>query len=123
MNKRPITPKMHGLIDYGFAAAQLVAPEVLGFNKKAKTLYRLFSAHLFTYSALTDYPMGIKPVLSYKAHHKIDIGNVAVLAAVTLYDGIKKDKRALPFHIGMVALAMVNVLLTDWKADPHAEEA
>jgi uncharacterized membrane protein len=122
MNKKPITPKMHGFIDYGFATMQLATPELLGFNKKAKRVYRLLSAQVFGYSALTDYPLGIKPVLSYETHHKIDIANVALMAAAAMYRGINKDKRTLAFHLGFVALAAVNVLLTDWKADPHARE-
>jgi hypothetical protein len=122
MNKKPITPKMHGLIDYGFAAIQLLAPELLGLNKKAKKVYAFFGTNLIAYNALTDHPVAVKPEISYETHHKIDVANVAILAASTLYDGIRKDKRAVAFHLGFVVLAAINVLLTDWKADSHVPQ-
>lgn len=119
MNNKPITPKMHGLIDYGFAAIQLIAPELLGLNKKAKKMYAVLGANLLAYNAVTDHPVGLKPEISYETHHKIDLANVAMMAAATMYPGIQKDKRALTFHIGFVAVAALNVLLTNWEADPH----
>jgi len=81
-----------------------------------------FGTNLIVYNALTDHPVAVKPEISYETHHKIDIVNVAILAAATMYAGIRKDKHALTFHIGSVALLAVNVLLTDWKADRNIFE-
>jgi hypothetical protein len=39
-----------------------------------------------------------------------------MLALLTAYKGIHKNKRVLAFHVGFVALGAINVLLTDWKA-------
>lgn len=117
MNTKPISPKIHGLNDYGFAAALLFAPSIFGFNKKAKKLYALLGTNLFLYNAITDHPVSVKRLISYDTHHKIDPINVAGLALPTLYKGIRKDKKALAFHIGFVTLAAINVLLTDWNAD------
>ncbi len=121
MSTKPFSPKQHGLNDYGFVALQLLVPPLLGFNKKAVKLYRFLGFNLLTYNALTDTPVGIRPVISYQTHKKIDIANVAGLAAATLLPVIRKEKKVLAFHLGFVALAAVNILLTDWDADTHQD--
>ena len=119
MNAKPITPHIHGIIDYAFAGTLLIAPSLLGLNKRAKRLYGCMAIDVAAYSALTDYPAGITPAISYDTHHKIDWVNIAGMAGATMCNDIKKDRTALAFHIGMTMLAIGNVLLTDWDADPH----
>jgi hypothetical protein len=117
MNTKPISPKVHGIIDYGFSAALLVLPQVLQLSKKAKTLYAADAFKTFLYSALTNYPLGLKRVIPFGLHRKIDIENVSGLALATLYAPVRKNKRALYFHIGMIAAAVLAISLTDWDAD------
>ena len=119
MKGKPISPKMHGIIDYAFAAILVLVPPVLNLNRKARKLYKLLGANVMVYSALTDYPAGIIPVISYQQHEKIDYANIGEFAVETLYNGIRKDKRALAFHIGITTLAVITVMLTNWDADPH----
>ena len=69
-----------------------------------------------------DHPVAVKPEISYETYHTIDIVNVAILARLQCMAGIRKDKRALTFHIGSVASPAINVLLTDWKADRNIFE-
>jgi hypothetical protein len=113
---RPITPRLHGLIDYGFVAVQALIPSLLGVNNKAVKLYQATAVNLFLYNALTDHPVSAKPLISYKTHGKIDVASVAGLALLTFYSGIRRDKKALSFHIALVSLAVINVFLTDWDA-------
>lgn len=115
MKNKPISPLAHGLIDYGFVATQLVLPPLLGVNKKAVKLFRFLGVNLGTYNALTAHGAAIKPLIPFQTHYKIDYGNVAGLALLTLHKSIRKDKKALLFHSLFVALAAANVLLTDWK--------
>ncbi len=60
MNPKPISPTKHGLIDYAFATMLLFGPDLLGFNKKAKTFYKGLGVSLLAYNALTDHPVSIK---------------------------------------------------------------
>lgn len=115
MKNKPISPLLHGLIDYGFTAAQLALPPLLGLNKKAVNLYRILGANLGAYNALTAHGAAVKPVIPFETHYRIDYGNVVGLALFGLYKGLRKDKKALLFHSVFVALAAANVLLTDWK--------
>jgi hypothetical protein len=115
---KPITPKLHGLIDYGFSAVQAFVPTLLGVNKKAVKLYQATAINLLVYNIVTDHPVSAKSLIAYKTHYKIDVANVAGLALLTFYKGIRKDKKTLAFHVALVALAAANVLLTDWDAKP-----
>ena len=119
MYTKPITPKLHGIFDYAFAATLLFAPRLLGLNKNAQNLYKLIALDVTTYSALTDYPAGLKKRISFDTHHKIDWANTAAFIALTAYKDIRKNRSALAFHIGMTSMAIGNVLLTDWDAGPH----
>ncbi len=114
MNTKLFDRKQHGINDYGFAAIQLLVPALIGCNKNAVRLHALLGANVLAYNALSDTPVGLKPLIPYKIHEKVDIATVAGLALLTFAKPIRQDKRALPFHIGLVALAAVNVLLTDW---------
>ena len=117
MNTKPFTPKIHGFNDYLYGAILLVVPPLLGLNKKAQRLYRVLGVEVMGYNAITDQPLGLTPMIDYNTtHFTIDCANVAAMALTTLYKPIKKDKRALAFNLTMVALAVVNVALTDWDA-------
>jgi len=122
MNAKPITPKMHGVMDYALASVLLLGPPALGLNNKATNVYRGLAANLFTYNALTDYPAGLKPVISLRTHKKVDIANLVTFAAAFFLKGIRQDKKALAFHAGVTAVAVSNVLLTDWDALPLLDE-
>jgi len=119
MNKKPISPKLHGIIDYTFAAGLLFLPPLLGLNKKAKKVYQLMAAEMLLYSSFTDYPAGLTPVISYDTHHKLDVANVAGMAVDTFDKSIRKQKRATVFHIAATTVALATLLLTDWKAEPE----
>ncbi len=117
MNRKPISPELHGIIDYAFATTLFLAPSLLGLNKKAKCEYYTLGAAAFGYSALTDYPMGLKPVISYNTHRMLDYATITTFAATTACKVINKEKRTLVFHLSMMALAAVTVMLTDWNKD------
>jgi hypothetical protein len=108
--------KAHALSDYGFTLGQWVLPEIIGMNKHAVNLYRMLGINLLAYNVLTEQPRALKKVIPYKTHYLIDVGNVGFLALLTFHTAIRKDKRALGFHLGLVALAAFNILITDWKA-------
>ena len=120
MNKKPISPKMHGIIDYSFAAGLLVLPTLLGLNKKVRNLYKIMAAEMFLYSSLTDYPAGLAPLIPYETHRKIDVANIAGMAADTFYKPIRKQKRATLFHIAATTAALTTLLLTDWKGETES---
>jgi hypothetical protein len=116
MNTKPISPKAHGIIDYGFAAALLVLPQVLKLSKKAKKIYALNAVNTVLYSAFTDYPLALKRIIPFGLHRTMDKRNVSALALATLHPLLRKNNRALYFHISVIAAALLAISLTDWDA-------
>jgi hypothetical protein len=112
--QKPISAKQHGLIDWGFATALLVLPRLLNVNAKAQKFYTTMGCNVIAINGTTDHGSPIKPLISFKAHEKLDYANMALLYGMFAAKMIHNDNRALGFHIGLTALATANVLLTDY---------
>ena len=113
--KKPIDIKTHAINDYVFGAVQLAGPSLLGINKKAASAYQLLGTAFTTVNALTDTPVGTS-VISVKTHQKADLSFLGLLSALTFSKMIKNDKKALGFHLGFLALTLMNYLMTDYDA-------
>ncbi len=115
MRPKPISPKLHGLIDYALVGSLLTLPTLLGFNKTVKKIYAAEALGLLTYVALTDQPVALKPLIPFPIHGKIDPFNVAQFALQTGLKAFRKQPKALIFNLGFTAIAGLTVLLTDWN--------
>lgn len=113
---KPLKPVHHGIIDYGFAAVQLAAPSFLDLNEKTRKLHMLLGLKLLGVNALTDTPAGIKPVISFRKHKKIDLAVLGSMTALTAMKHISNNKRSLIFHLAIVGLSAANYFLTDYKS-------
>jgi len=111
---KPVTPKQHGIIDYGFAAGLLLLPRLLKVNAKATRLYDALACNILAINGSTDHRVGITPLISVKTHQKIDYANLTLLYGLFVSDTINRDKKALGFHATLTGLATLNVLLTDY---------
>lgn len=116
MEKKPITPALHGLVDYAFAAALYAVPDMIGCNKKTVRLYKGLALEVFLYGAMTRQPLSLVPLIPMKVHKAIDLVNLSGLTLLTSYKGIRSKPGAVAFNLGMVALGITTVLLTQWRA-------
>ena len=114
MKDGPISPKLHGLIDYGLVASLLVLPTALGFSRTVRRLYAAEAAALLVYVALTDQPTAVLPLIPFRTHGRIDPFNVLNFAAHSLLASFREDPRAQRFNAAFTALAGATVALTDW---------
>jgi len=114
MKSKPITAGLHNLTDYAFGITLMTVPNLIGANADAIKIYRILAIEIFLYSAFTKQPYAIKPLIPMHVHRKIDIGNLTMLGLLHFYREINRDKRTSLFNIGMIALGMTTVLLTDW---------
>ncbi|QJD95892.1 hypothetical protein HH214_08400 [Mucilaginibacter robiniae] len=115
MNAKPISPKMHGLIDYALVGSLLTLPSILGLKKTVRNTYAAEGLALLIYVALTDHPVAVKPLIPFPVHGKIDPFNVGQFALQSFLKPFRKDKKTLLFNLGFTALAGITVLLTDWN--------
>jgi hypothetical protein len=116
MNPKPIYPALHGLIDYVFAGVQLVAPSALGLTKTATKTYQVLGTGFLAVNALTATSVGITPIIPFKEHQKIDAAFLVGQSLLTFAGFIRKDKKTLGFHLGFLATAVANYVLTDYDA-------
>ena len=114
MNK-PISARRHGLIDYGFAAIELAFPRILGVNKLARLTYTTVATPFLIVNGLTNSGVGLKGLLPMSTHKALDISFYVGLCALTFTDPIRKDRVALGFHLGLLALTGANILLSNYR--------
>ena len=115
MDSKPISPKIHALIDYALVGSLFTLPSLFGFNKAVKKIYTAEALVLLGYVALTDQPLALKPLIPFPTHGKIDPFNVAQFALQSGFKVFRTERKALLFNIGFTALAGITVLLTDWN--------
>jgi len=123
--KKPITPFAHGIIDYATSAALLAAPKLMRLNRRAAAAACTLASSYTALSLLTDYPLGAKRVVPFKAHGVTEGAIGALLPALPFALGFASQHRARNLFFGLTALTAVVSLLTDWdkRSEPSSRRA
>ena len=113
---KPISPRLHSVIDYGFAAGNLALPSLLGLSTRAKGMFALFGAVQGALNALTVQPFAVDQVVPFRMHGLIEKSSAPIYFGVPLLLGLHKEPRARMFWLalGVALIAVYN--LTDWDA-------
>ena len=112
---KPISPRIHGVLDYATSTAVAVAPRALNFPKPARMLFESLAAGYTGLSAVTDYPMSVKRVAPFKAHGAAELAIAAVLPVLPYALGFAHHRAARNLCFGLTALTLVVAALTDWE--------
>ena len=113
---KPISPTVHGALDYSTVVAMAAAPGLLGFPARAsRTTYALAGGYL-ALAALTDYPPAVKRAVPLKAHGLFDMALGLALPALPWLLGFAKDRESRNFFLGLTAVTVAVTALTDWDA-------
>ncbi|WP_129714864.1 hypothetical protein [Pedobacter sp. SYP-B3415] len=114
--KKQLNAKNHGIVDYVFSGIQLLAPIALGLPKQATQTYLGLGSGFLGVNACSDTPVGLAKKIDFRNHQKADIGFLAGLALLTATPMIRNNKKTLAFHLGFLAMAAANYLLTDYSS-------
>lgn len=112
---KPITAKVHGVLDYATVAAFLNAPMVLEFQgtTPATIVYWLAGIHLLL-TGCTDFPPGVFRWIPFRIHGAIDlVAGVFLLVAPWVF-GFSGLTAARNFFVGLAVIIFVVVALTDF---------
>lgn len=114
---KPITSTAHGIIDYAHSAFFFT----LGLaccrsNKPAARAAFATSGFILAQSLLTDYRFGLKPIIPFATHGKMDAAFASSSWVLPLLFGFKGTPAAAIFQANSVAEATV-VALTDWNSE------
>lgn len=111
---RPISPRVHGMIDYGTSAAVAAAPAILDVPKTARHLFEGLATGYTGLSSLTDYPLSLKRLVPFKVHGAAELAIAVILPAMPWLLGFADDRAARNMCFGLSALTVVVSALTDW---------
>jgi hypothetical protein len=114
--RKPIKPKVHGIIDYTTSSAVAMAPRLLNMPKRAAALCYGLAGGYTALSMLTRYPAGAKKVVPFKAHGATEAIIGAALPFMPHLMHFEKKKRARNFFYGLTAMTAAVALMTDWNA-------
>ena len=103
--RKPITPFVHGIIDYMTAATFASLPRSMGWSRKVTTLFDAAGCLSLVYSLVTKYPLGVVKLMPMKTHLKIDaLQGGTLLASSLLMDDEDDDARAAMAGLGVFCL-------------------
>jgi hypothetical protein len=113
---RPIDSTLHGATDYTVGALLMTAFPTLagiGGTRSARQIRAAGAIHV-GYSTITDYPLGIRRLLPYKAHLAIDALGALALAATPFVTGQwKRGPRSWAPHVGLCLFELSAVAMSD----------
>ena len=115
--QKPISPRVHGMIDYTTSAAIAAVPTMVRMPKPATALFETLAATYTGISAFTDYPMSIKRAIPFKAHGAAELISAVALPAMPWVLGFSKHRTARNICFGLAAMTLVVAALTDWDGE------
>ena len=117
-----ISPQVHGIIDYAHVAFFFTVGLICRkSNKPAAIASFATSGFILAQSLLTDYRFGVKPVISFATHGKMDTVFASTSWMMPLLFGFKGTAAAHIFEGNSLAEASV-VAATDWSSGRAHEE-
>jgi len=115
--RHPISPRVHGVLDYTTSAMVAAAPLMFEFPKPARRLFESLAAGYTSLSAFTNYPLSAKRVVPFKAHGATEAAIAVALPFMPKLLGFGKNRAARNLCYGLTALTFVVAALTDWNAE------
>jgi hypothetical protein len=115
--RKPITPTIHGVLDYATSAAVLAAPRLFDFPPAARRLADGLAAGYTGLSAVTNYPLSAKRLVPFKAHGAAEAAIGLALPAMPWVLGFSNHRAARNLFLGLTAITFVVAALTDWNAE------
>lgn len=112
---KPISTRTHATLDYTLGPTLAFMPEAFGFPRSgaATVPARAIGAAQMAYSTMTQYELGLYPMISMKQHLILDAVTGGVLAASPWLFGFKDSrKRSWLPHILFAAVETAVVMLS-----------
>jgi hypothetical protein len=115
----PISPRLHGTLDYLLAAALIALPLAVDFHDDTATVLMLVLGGAATVLAIgTNWSTGIIRVLPPVLHGVADIVATIVLIIAPFVLGFSDETTATVLYVAIGAGGLVATLLTRFESDP-----
>src|SRR5438874_4272804 len=104
---RTVSPKAHAIVDYITVGSFLMSAGFFWHRSKRAALAALICGGAeLALILLTDYPGGVKKVISYRIHGEIDFGLAAMTATMPEFLAFEDDSEK-KFFVGQGALLTI----------------
>jgi hypothetical protein len=118
LRRGPISPALHGTLDYPLAAVLIAAPLVLHFgDDTAKVVMLVIGGAAAVLAVGTNWSHGIIRVIPPVLHGVADIGATILLIAAPFIFGFSDHTLALVVYIAIGAGGLLATLLTRFESD------
>src|SRR5438477_7759382 len=107
---RMVSPKAHAVVDYMLMSAGYFWQR----NKRAALAALICGGAELAVSLLTDYPGGVKKVITFRKHGEIDLGLAAMSATMPEFLAFKDDSEK-KFFVAQGALITVATEITQFS--------
>jgi hypothetical protein len=112
-----ISPRTHAALDYAIAGSFVLMGALFWKRNRRAAVGALFcGGATAAVSLLTDYPGGVKKVIPYSLHGKIDSGLVAMTAAIPRVMHLADEREAKFFSRQALAKTAITAM-TDFDRD------
>ena len=118
---KPISPRVHGILDYSTIAATAAAPKLFGFPRNAAIAAYALAGGYLALSALTRYPTAMKPGVPLRAHQVTDIALGGLLPTLPWMLGFSDNRRARNFFLALTGITGAVTALTQWQGSRAAQ--
>ena len=115
--RQPLSPRLHGVLDYSTSAAVAAAPRLLDFPPAARHLFDGLAGGYTALSSVTDYPLSARRVVPFKAHGAAELAIGLALPALPWLLGFSEHRAARNLCFGLAAITFAVAALTDWDAE------
>jgi len=118
-----LSPFVHAILDYGLAAAFLLAPSVLDMSTTAAALSHTIGIGYIIVSLLTRYPLGLFKLIPFPVHGVLESLMAVFWIAAPWLLGFAEETAARNFFVvagvGLLAVAA----MTDYVSVPARRDA
>jgi hypothetical protein len=118
LRRGPISPRVHGMLDYLLAATLIAVPLAVHFHDETATVLMLVLGGAATLLAIgTNWSTGIIRVLPPVVHGVADIGATIVLIVAPFVLGFSDHTVATVLYVAIGAGGLGATLLTRFESD------
>lgn len=112
-----VSPRVHGVLDYLYAALFFAAPFWLDFTSRtARLSCFVFAGAILLLSVLTRYPLGVVRVIPFTVHGGIEFVAALALIAMPWLAGFQDALIARNFFLATGIVLFGLWMTTDYKA-------
>jgi len=112
---KPISPGLHGIIDYLAALFLLLAPSLFNFTGTPALACTILAVIIAGLTLMTRFSSGLVKIVPVHVHGGVDAVTAVVIAALPWLLGFSDQGTARNFFLAVAALVFLVWLLTDWR--------